>query len=620
MSLQPICVLASTFLIAIGLAPELNAQTTISGALTGVVTDQSHAVVANAAVELKDDAKGITQPTKTDREGVYRLFFLAPARYRLTVTHEGFREQSRAVNVVLGPPVTVNVTLELAKASATVTVTTEAPLIQAENGDVSATMNQKQISEVPNPGNDLTYIVQTAPGAVMDTDLQIGTNFSILGMPGTSYLYTLDGSNNNDNIYSTNLSGALGLLLGQNQIQEATVVTTGYSGQFGGAAGGNINYITKSGTNELHGNAQYYWNGRVFNANNWFNNAFGLPRPFSIANQWAGSVGGPLQKDKLFFFLDTEGLRLLLPQPNAVQIPSPQFEDVTLANIDLRFGRASASDVFYKRIFSLYNAAPGASSATPGGLVPTDRLGCGPFVGPKDLGTSVPCALHFFSTVGRPSHDSLTSSRVDWNVRGSDRTFLRLQYDGGRSALAIDPISSAFDTDFHQSWWQGQVVETHTFGSSGASQFLLAGSYLVPISQVKNPAQALSTFPTVLNFFVPGTFANLGGADNLILFGYGRHRTHYQLAEDVVRSRRNHKLGFGAQFTRIHWSELPNKSGATGALIPQTLDAFFQGGVDSASPSDEFHATLPVVHVPDIAAALVCQFWTLRPGRVACAP
>jgi hypothetical protein len=88
------------------------------------------------------------------------------------------------------------------------------------------------------------------------------------------------------------------LALGQNQIQEATVISTEYSGQFGGAAGGNINYVTKSGSYEFHGNAQYFWNGRIFNANDWFNKALGNPRPFDIANQWAGSFGGPIKKDK----------------------------------------------------------------------------------------------------------------------------------------------------------------------------------------------------------------------------------------------------------------------------------------------------------------------------------
>jgi Carboxypeptidase regulatory-like domain len=148
------------------------AQTTTSGGLAGVVADSSNAVVPDADVEIKDNAKSTHQSTQTDREGVYRFFFLAPARYTLTVSHGGFQTENRAVNVLLGPPVSVNVSLQVAKSTTAVTVTAEAPLIQAENGDVSATMNQKQISEVPNPGNDLTYIVQTAPGVVMNTDVQ----------------------------------------------------------------------------------------------------------------------------------------------------------------------------------------------------------------------------------------------------------------------------------------------------------------------------------------------------------------------------------------------------------------------------------------------------------------
>jgi hypothetical protein len=367
--------------------------------------------------------------------------------------------------------------LQIAKASIAVTVTGEATLIQAENGDVSTTMNQKQISELPNPGNDLTYIAQTAPGAVMNTDMQGLANFSILGMPGNSYLYTMDGMTDSDSIGNLNLVGALNLLLGQNQIQEATIVSTGYSGQFGGAAGGNVDYITKSGSNEFHGNAQYYWNGRLFNANDWLLNALGTPRPFDIANQWAGSFGGPVKKGKLFFFFDTEGLRLLIPQPFLVTIPSPQFEAATIANIDSdpRFGPTSPTDAFYKRIFGLYNAAPGASSALPGSFNSMDPLGCAGFT-PKRLGAGVPCTAHFSTTRGRPSDETLTSGRSDWIATKNDRVFLRLQYDRGRAAVFTDPISPVFDGDNSGPWWQGQLAETHTFGSSAASQFLLAGS------------------------------------------------------------------------------------------------------------------------------------------------
>src|SRR5579864_4253653 len=281
-------------LLLLPLSRVLIAQTTNTGGLTGVVTDQSGAVVPDVDVEIKDNRKGNVQPTKTDREGVYRFFFLAPSPYTLTVTHVGFRGERRAVNVLLGPPGTVNVALEIAKTSSEITVIDEAPNIQAENGDVSTTLNQKQISEVPNPGNDLTYIAQTAPGVIMNSDsgytggIQGGApNFSILGMPGASYSYTMDGMNITDNGQNFIAGGSLGLVLGQNQVEEATVISTGYSAQFGSAAGGNISYMTKSGSNGFHGNAQYYWNGRVLNANDFLSNALGVRRPFSIANQWA---------------------------------------------------------------------------------------------------------------------------------------------------------------------------------------------------------------------------------------------------------------------------------------------------------------------------------------------
>src|ERR1017187_9737208 len=336
------------------------AQTTTSGGLAGVVTDPSGAVVPDADVEIKNDSKGTTQSMRTNRDGVYRFSFVAPARYTLTVSHGGFQTENRAVDVLLGPPVSVNVTLQVAKTTTSVSVTAEAPLIQAENGDVSTTMSSKQISEVPNPGNDLTYIVQTTPGVVMNTDSQStggiqngAPNFSILGMSGSSYHYTIDGMSITENSNNFIMGGSLALVLGQNQIQEATVVSTGYSGQFGEAAGGNINYITKSGSNAFHGNTQYYWNGRVLNANDWFNKAFGNPRPFSIANQWAGSFGGPIKKDQLFFFFDTEGLRLLIPQVFAVTIPSAEFEAATIANIDSNPKLTSATDAFYKTIFNL---------------------------------------------------------------------------------------------------------------------------------------------------------------------------------------------------------------------------------------------------------------------------
>jgi Carboxypeptidase regulatory-like domain len=576
MTLQPLRLPSVLLLIGLSFSNGVGAQTATSGGLTGVVTDPSDAVVPDANVELKDNAKGTTLSTTTNAEGAYLFSFLLPGSYTLSVTHASFRTATRALDVLLGPPATLNMRLVIASASNTINVTEESPLIKAENGDVSTTMDRQQVSQVPNPGNDLTYIAQTAPGTIMNTDGGFG-NFSILGMPGTSNLFTLNGLNDNDFGGNVNITGALNLLLGTNEIQETTLVANGYSGQFGGAAGANVNYITKSGGNDFHGNAVYFWNGRVLNANDWINKAFGNSRPFDNANQWAGSIGGPIKKDKLFFFFDTEGLRVIIPLPFQVVLPSPQFEAATIANISSIFGPTSPSNAFYKQMFNLYNNTPGASAATPGGF--SDPFGCTGFVGPNGLGTTVPCAVHFLENIGRPSDQALLSGRVDWNIGPNDRAFLLVQYDHGFQASYTDAISPLFDADSNQPSWQGQLIETHAFGPTATNQILVAGWWQGKIFKLANPSQTLSAFPTTLDWnFTTSTFTNLGGVDNSL--SQGRNATRFQISEDFVKTWGNQQFGLGVSFLRAYVTDFAYASNAIGQLIPLTLDAFYQGGVD----------------------------------------
>ena len=593
MRLRSVILLGAISLLVLCLFHELSAQSTTSGGLTGVVSDPSHAVVPDAQVEITDTAKGTVQSAKTDREGVYHFFFLAPSRYTVTVTHERFRKISRTVNVLLGPPGTMNVCLEIETSSTAIRVTGEAPLLQAENGDVSTTINQKQISEVPNPGNDLTYIAQISPGAIMNTDtigLSYLGNVSILGMPGTSNLFTVNGMNNNNTQQNTNNSGALGMMLGQNEVQEATVVSNGYSAQFSGAAGANVSYITKSGGNAFHGNASYYWNGRALNANDWIDNAEGNPRPFDIANQWAGSLGGPIIKNKLFFFFDTEGMHLVLPSPTYVILPSALFETTTLENIDSVFGKMSASHEFYEQIFDLYNATPGASGATAGNFY--DPLGCNGWTNPNDsngLGVNEACAIHFFENLYHPASESIVSGRLDWNVGAGDRVFLLVQYDHGERASYLDPISPAFNAYTNLPWWQGQLSETHAIGTAAANQFLLGGTYISQEISVANPAKTQSVFPTVLSWGNAGSaFSTLGGMDFLYAEPAGSRTTSYQISDDLVKTYGKHKVGVGAGFLRTDFSGDGFNFSGTGQIAPQTIGAFFFGGVNPTNPAADF--------------------------------
>ena len=252
--------LLAVLVIAAVMAPSLMAQSLVSGDLTGTVTDPSGAVVSGASVMLKSDSTGQTRSTSSSSNGNYRFSLLSPGSYTITVTASGFSKTETKAVVNVGQASIADVKMAVGASSTTVEVTTTAPLVNADNADLSTNFNQALISNQPNGGNDLSYIAQTAPGAIMNTAAGYG-NFSVYGLPATSNLFSVNGENDMDPYLNLNNTGATNLMLGRNDLQEATVVSNAYSGQYGQQAGAQVNYVTKSGTNQWHGNAVYYWNG-----------------------------------------------------------------------------------------------------------------------------------------------------------------------------------------------------------------------------------------------------------------------------------------------------------------------------------------------------------------------
>lgn len=547
------------------------AQSITTGDVTGVVTDPSGAVVPNAKIDLKNRDTGAAQTRSTNAQGVYRFQFLAPGNYTVSASASGFQTVERTVTVVVGQATSVNLQTALASSSQTVEVTAEGGVVQTEPGNIATTFTPQQIENMPNPGNDLSYIVQTAPGAVMNTQAGYG-NSALYGMPATSNLFTVDGANENDPFLNLNNSGATNLLLGQNDIQTATVVNNGYEGQYGGLAGANVNYVTKSGTNNWHGNAMYWWNGRIMNANNYFNNQSGTPRPFDNANQWAASIGGPIRKDKTFFFINTEGLRVLLPTNTLVKIPSPQFETATLANLVTAQPTAIP---FYKQVFNLYNSAPGANRATPIAASVDPTLGCGTFTG---LGAGVPCTDSFRSTAGNQTNEWLLTARLDQNIGSNDRLFAHFRTDHGLQATYTDPINPAFSAASNQPQYEGQLNESHTFGANAVNQFIFSVSWYSAIFSVNNLAQATALMPFRLGFVggsVAGTFYSLGR--DLNDWPQGRNVTQYGFVDDYSLQKGIHALKFGVNFRRNDVSNYDPGAGHIGYAASEDPTDFFNG-------------------------------------------
>lgn len=542
----------------------LAAQTVTSGEVAGTVTDPSKATVPNAVVTVASDATGALQKTITNADGIYRVSFLPPGSYTVTISAPGFQTARRKVAVSIGESSATDVRLALASSTETVTVTESSGGIQTQNANMSTHFSLSQLEALPNPGNDLSFVAQTAPGAVMNTQAGYG-NFSTFGLPATANVFTEDGNNDMDPYLNLNNSGATNLLLGNNEIDQAVVVNNGYTGQYGGLAGSQVNYVTKSGSNKLHGNADWWWNGRTMNANDFFNNASGTARPFDNANQWATSVGGPVWKDHTFFFADYEGLRVVLPTSAEARIPSPQFAQATLANLTAT-GQTAAVP-FYQNMFNLYASAPGAQGATPiaGG-------GCGSFT---LLGAGVPCALSFRSTAGNFSHEYLWAGRVDQNIGQNDRAYVRVQRDNGVQATYTDPINSAFNAFSDQPEMQAQIGETHTFGATAVNQFIFSGQYYRALFGPPSVDAQRSAFPTSVRF-AGSLFSNMGGTN--YLWPQGRNVTQYQLVDDYSKAAGKHTFRAGVNFRRNDISDYTFGRYTAGRITENNLMDFYNGG------------------------------------------
>src|SRR5579859_5627 len=441
------------------------AQNSVSGEISGTVTDTSGAVVPNTSVKLDNAATGENQAANTSSAGTFRFALLRPGTYSLSVSAAGFATIQRNVVASIGQVTNIPIQLSVSAATTTVEVVAAAPLLHTENANIATTYDSRDVELIPSPGQDITNYAFTAPGVTLSTGSGYG-NFTAFGLPGTSNLYTVNGNDYNDPYLNLNNSGASNMALGANELQELAVVSNGYTGEYGRAAGANVNYTTKSGTNQFHGNAIWFWNGSILNANDWFANNSATPRPHAVSNQWAGSFGGPIKKDKIFFFYDNEGIRYVLPSGgSAVFIPTPAFAAATLANL----GATNPSQVpFYKTIFNLYAGASGAARATPTTAGQDSALGCGDLAGTGTLGVATPCSESFQPTVNNLNTEYLQTFRIDWNASDRDKWNFRYKRDRGVQATGTDPVNALFNANSVQPEDDGQANWTHVF--SGGTQ------------------------------------------------------------------------------------------------------------------------------------------------------
>src|SRR5580658_3585617 len=569
------------------------AQGETTSAIIGEVSDASSAVVAGANVTITNHETGLKRSAKTDEAGRFNFPQLKPGTYSVTVEARGF-DPGQNDNVVagLGQKQTVDFTLKVARSNEAVEVGSEAPLINLENANTSTTLSAPALENLPNPGGDLTYPLQFAPGALINTagssnDFVGGSNgygnVEFNGLPALSNGYIVDGLETNDPLTNLNSGLSTNLVLGLNSISEVTVNTLSYSVDQGRYGASQVDYVTKSGTNQFHGNLYELWNGSLLNAADYFTNATpGNHKPGATVNHFGGSVGGPIAHDKLFFFFDSEWVRIALPIVTPTIVPSGSFQQYVLQQLSggqtSGCGSSGANEncLFYQHMFSLYGNTSGTA---------TQVLWC-PF---NSDGTAAPgnppngngCANRQSISHSSDDHEQVQTARIDYNINEKNTSWFRFQADTGLQAAWTDPINPLFDAYSPQPLYSFAAGYTHVFSQNLVNYFNPAFSWYESLFGPTNLQKTLSAFPIVLQGSGANAFTPMGGLDNTWI--QGRRASRFFINDNLAWSHGAHELRFGTNIRIFRLNDYDFGEGAVPTATYANLQQFIDGVANTAS-------------------------------------
>jgi len=327
-------------------------QARMTGAdVGGVVSDTSGGILPGAVVTVTNVDTNISRSVLTDAAGRYVVPALPPGSYTVKVEMPGFATKTRGgIVLALGQGAAIDFTLQLGATREEITVTADAPLLQVGRTELSAAVNQKFIDTLPINGRDFISFSVITPGVSTDRTPQQGASatsgLSFTGQRARSNNIMVDGPDNNDPVV-----GAVRAVFSQEAIREFQVLADSYSAEFGKASGGVVNIVTKSGTNDLRGNTFFYLRDRSLNAKNYFDqfDVFGNPIDLEKApynqKQWGATLGGPLQKNRTFFFAsfertDIADSRLVTIDPAAASLLNSLGFPVETGNVPLKIANS----------------------------------------------------------------------------------------------------------------------------------------------------------------------------------------------------------------------------------------------------------------------------------------
>ncbi|MGC2196292.1 MAG: TonB-dependent receptor [Terriglobales bacterium] len=302
-----ICTFVSFTILLFGLITSAHAQSaSATGRLEGTVTDPTGAAVPEADITVRNQNTGIATTIQSAADGEFTALYLDPGIYEVSIQKSGFGKLVlRNITISVGTRALIHPQLRVGKIDAVITVSAETPLVDTAASSLGTVVDQQDIQSLPLNGRNFTDFALLTAGATTDGDFGM---ISFNGMSGNFNNYTVDGGNNNNAFFSQQIGRtSIPYQFSEDVIREFQVTSTGFEAEFGQSGGGLVNTVTRSGTNAVHGDGYYYILDSATNANDRINEQLGIAKPHNRRQQFGGTMGGPILRDRLFYLGNYEG-------------------------------------------------------------------------------------------------------------------------------------------------------------------------------------------------------------------------------------------------------------------------------------------------------------------------